>query len=57
MKSQQILRGEFDIDSISNDIQLHSIIKAMSHSDPANPIEADSELMIENLKQDFSYIR
>jgi hypothetical protein len=29
----------------------------MSHSDPANPIEADSELMIENLKQDFSYIR
>jgi hypothetical protein len=29
--SQQILQGEFDIDTITNDIQLHSISKAMSH--------------------------
>jgi hypothetical protein len=42
--SQQILRGEFDIDSITKDIQLRSIIKAMSHSDQTNPIEADSDL-------------
>ena len=55
--SQQILRGEFDIDSISDDIQLRSIIKAMSHSDPTNPIEADSKLTIEKLKQGFSYIK
>jgi hypothetical protein len=56
--SQQILRGEFDIDSITEDIQLlHSIIKAMSHSDPTNPIEADSELTIKKLKQGFSYIK
>jgi hypothetical protein len=55
--SQQILRGEFDIDSITKDIQLRSIIKAMSHSDPTNPIEADSELTIEKLKQGFSYIK
>jgi hypothetical protein len=55
--SQQILRGEFDIDSITKDIQLCSIIKAMSHSDPTNPIEADSELTIEKLKQGFSYIK
>jgi hypothetical protein len=40
--SQQILCGEFDIDSISNNIQLHSIIKVASHSDPANPIKAYS---------------
>jgi hypothetical protein len=55
--SQQILRGEFDVDSISDNIQLHSIIKAMSHSDPANPIKADSDLMIEKLKKGFLYIK
>jgi hypothetical protein len=55
--SQQILRGEFDIDSISDDIQLRSIIKAMAHSNPANPIEIDSELTIEKLKTGFSYIK
>jgi hypothetical protein len=55
--SQQILRGEFDIDSISNDIQLRSIVKAMAHLNPANPIEADSELNIDKLKTGFSYIK
>jgi hypothetical protein len=35
--SQQILHGEFDIDSISDDIQLRAIVKAMAHSDPTNP--------------------
>jgi hypothetical protein len=55
--SQQILRGEFDIDTITDDIQLHSIIKAMSHSDLTNPIKADSKLTIEKLKQGFSYIK
>jgi hypothetical protein len=55
--SQQILRGEFDIDSITEDIQLHSIMKAMSHSNPINPIEADSKLTIKKLKQGFSYIK
>lgn len=29
----------------------------MAHSDPANPIEADSELTIEKLKQGFSFIK
>jgi hypothetical protein len=46
--SQKILRGEFDIDSITDDIQLCSIIKAMSHSNPTNPIKADSKLTIIN---------
>jgi hypothetical protein len=55
--SQQILCGEFDIDSISDDIQLRSIIKAMSHSDLNNPITSDSELTIEKLKQGFSYVK
>jgi hypothetical protein len=55
--SQQILHGKFDIGSISDDIQLHSIIKAMSHSDLTNPIEADSKLMIKKLKQGFLYIK
>jgi hypothetical protein len=55
--SQQILRGEFDIDSITKDIQLHSIIKAVSHSNLTNPIEADSELTIKKLKQGFSIFK
>jgi hypothetical protein len=55
--SQQILRGKFDIDSISDDIQLRSIIKAMAHSNPANPIETDSKLTIDKLKTGFSYIK
>jgi RNase adaptor protein for sRNA GlmZ degradation len=29
----------------------------MAHSNLTNPIEADSELMIEKLKQGFSYIK
>jgi hypothetical protein len=45
--SKQILQGNFDIDSITDDIQLHAIVKAMAHSDPMNPIESDSELTIE----------
>jgi hypothetical protein len=54
---QQILRGKFNIDLISDDIQLRSIIKVMSHSDPNNPITSDSKLTIEKLKQGFSYVK
>jgi hypothetical protein len=42
--SQQILQGEFDINSITDNIQLRAIVKAMSHSDPTNPISSDSKL-------------
>jgi hypothetical protein len=49
--------GKFDIDSISDDIQLRSIIKAMAHSNPANLIETDSKLTIDKLKTGFSYIK
>jgi hypothetical protein len=42
---------------ISDDIQLHAIVKAMAHSDPTNPLESDSELSIEKLRQGFSYIK
>ena len=55
--SQQILKGEFDIESITNDIELHNIVKAMAHSDPSNPIESNSELTINKLCEGFSYIK
>jgi hypothetical protein len=55
--SQKILRGEFDIDSITNNLQLQAILKAMSHPDPTNPISSDSKLMIDKLKQGFSFIK
>jgi hypothetical protein len=54
--SQQILKGEFDIDSISENIQLRAIIKAMSHSDPRNPISSDSKLTVEKLRIGFGFI-
>ena len=54
---QQILRGEFNIDSITNDIELQDIVKAMAHPDLAIPIESDSELMINKLCDGFSYIK
>ena len=50
--SQQILKGEFD-----SDIELWDIVKAMAHSDPTNPIESDSELMINKLCEGFSYVK
>ena len=55
--SQQILKGEFDIDSITNDIELRDIVKAMAHLDPTNPIESDIELMIDKLHEGFSYVK
>jgi hypothetical protein len=47
----------FDIESISDDIHPHRIVATMAHSDPANPIEPDSELTIEKLKEGFSFIK
>lgn len=55
--SKQILQGEFDIDLISDNIQLHAIVKAMAHSDPANLIESDGKLTIKKLKEGFSFIK
>jgi hypothetical protein len=40
--SEQILTGTFDIDSITDDINVRDIVKAMSHHDPANPLTSDS---------------
>ena len=55
--SQQILKGEFDIDSITDDIELWDIVKAMAHLDPMNPIESDNKCMINKLPEGFSYIK
>jgi hypothetical protein len=55
--SKQILQGKIDIQSISDDIQLHAIISAMAHPDPTNPIETGSDLTIKMLKEGFSFIK
>jgi hypothetical protein len=55
--SKQILQGKFDIQSISDDIQLCAIISAMAHPDPNNPIETGCNLTIEKLKEGFSIIK
>ena len=51
------MKGEFDIDSIANDIELCNIVMAMAHLDPLNPIESDSELTVDKLCEGFSYIK
>jgi hypothetical protein len=55
--SREILNGTFDIDSITDDIELRDVVKAMAHSDLSNPISSDSELTIEKLRIGFSYIK
>jgi len=40
--SRAILNGTFDIDSISDDIVLRDVVKAMAHSNPASPVTSDS---------------
>jgi hypothetical protein len=49
--SEQIL------DSITNDIDIRDIVKAMSHHDPANPLTSDSRLPIEKLKEGFKQVK
>jgi hypothetical protein len=55
--SQQILEGTFDIDSITDDLDVQDVIKAMSHHDPTNPTNSNSCLTIEKLKEGFSYVK
>jgi hypothetical protein len=49
--------SSFDIQSISDDIQLHAIISAMAHPDPNNPIKTGSDLTIKKLKDGFLIIK
>jgi hypothetical protein len=55
--SQQILEGTFDIDSITDDLDVRDVIKAMSHHNPTNPSNSNSRLTIEKLKEGFSYVK
>jgi len=55
--SNQILNGTCNIDSITDTIKLHEIIKAMAHPDPSNPITSDYFLTLDGLKEGFSYIK
>jgi hypothetical protein len=41
-----------DIDSITDDLDVRDVIKAMSHHDPTNPTNSNSCLTIKNLKKD-----
>ena len=55
--SQQILKGEFNIDSITDNIELRDTVKPMAHLGPTNPIESDTELTIDKLCEGFSYVK
>jgi len=51
------LNGTFDIDSITDDIVLRDVVKAMAHSNPDSPVTSDSRLTVEKLKEGFSLIK
>jgi hypothetical protein len=55
--STQILDGTFDINSITQDLDVRDIVKAMAHFDTSNPLTTDSELMIKKLNLGFRYIK
>lgn len=55
--AKQILNGTFDIDSITDDLEVRDIVRAMAHSDPSNPLQSDTELTVEKLKEGFSYVK
>jgi hypothetical protein len=55
--SEQILAGTFDIDSITKDVDVRDIVKAMSHHDPPNPLTSDSQLTIEKLRDGFELVK
>jgi len=51
--SQVILNGTFDIDSITDDIELQDIVKAMRYNNPDDPPDVDCTITIEQLRQGF----
>jgi len=51
--AQDILNGTFNIDSITDDIELRDVVKAMRYDDPSNPPNIDCSISIEQLKQGF----
>jgi hypothetical protein len=55
--SEQILAGTFDIDSITNDVDVRDIVKAMSHHDPPNALTPDSRLTIKKLRDGFKRVK
>jgi len=51
--SQAILNGTFDIDSITEDINLRDVVKAMRYENPDDPPEIDCTITIEQLQKGF----
>jgi len=51
--AQDILNGTFDIDSITDNIELRDIVKAMRYDNPSNPPNIDCSISIKQLKQGF----
>ena len=51
--SEQILQGTFDVDAITNNIEVRDIVKAMRYEDPTSPAEFNCNLTMEQLKTGF----
>ena len=51
--SDKILQGTFDIDLLTNLIEVHDIVKGMSYQDPSNLPEFDCTITIAQLKEQF----
>ena len=51
--SDKILQGTFDIDSLTNSIEVRDIVKGMSYQDPSNLPEFDCTITVAQLKEQF----
>jgi hypothetical protein len=55
--SKQILNGTFNIDSITSNVDIQDIMKAMAHYDPKNNMQASSQLTIPKIKTGFKFVK
>ncbi len=55
--SKQILNGTFDINSITSNVDIWDIVKAMAHYNPNNPMQASSQLTIPKIKTVFKFVK
>ena len=55
--SKQILQGTFDIESLTNSVEVIDIVKAMRYINPANPPEFDCTLTGPDLREQFKKVK
>ena len=55
--SKQILQGTFDIESLTDSVEVIDIVKAMSYVNPTNPLEFNCALTVPDLSEQFEKVK